>query len=393
MYRRSGAERRQKDDALASRPERREGITRRLLDRLQRAQVGGCTCLTKTPELSYHKDTCHYRLFEEATAALFKMEARAAEASRIRGRVLRAEVWFWQGDEYDNPDSLSCPVIMSADAVRELVGARESEVHRLQLALGDAARAIPEVAGPVDHRIRTFRGEWSVRLLNLENRNIALEAEVARLKAGRLTPAEVHNLCHNLPSTVPVCEFAAGCAEEQRKWYGSAPDADLLQTLVEAIDAACVRFYEGSTPAGRDGAVKRLKMLVDDVDCGRVNFRVTNAAYVKLDIRMRELLGRALDKLCELQDAGPNDFPYQSPELEALIGEVRRVSERPAPPVIDVMAVWQCLLQTAYRLGFEASREGHNGEYGCHEPEADDDWVEKRDAALLAINVKEEAVR
>ena len=35
------------------------------------------------------------------------------------------------------------------------------EVHRLKLALSDAAKEIPEIAGPVDHRIRKLREHFS----------------------------------------------------------------------------------------------------------------------------------------------------------------------------------------------------------------------------------------
>src|SRR3990167_2557637 len=53
-----------------------------------------------------------------------------------------------------------------------------------------------------------------------------LKEELLRLRSGKWTPEEIHSLCHNLPQTVPVCEFAAGCAAEQRKIYGAAPDAE-----------------------------------------------------------------------------------------------------------------------------------------------------------------------
>lgn len=57
----------------------------------------------------------------------------------------------------------------------------------------------------------------------------ALEAEVARLKAGRFTADEIQAICHDLHGTVPVSAFAAGCADEQRRLYGCAPDADALR--------------------------------------------------------------------------------------------------------------------------------------------------------------------
>jgi hypothetical protein len=47
-----------------------------------------------------------------------------------------------------------------------------------------------------------------------------------RLRRGNFSPEEVHNICHNLEITVPVEEFCKGCALEQKKLYGRAPDAE-----------------------------------------------------------------------------------------------------------------------------------------------------------------------
>lgn len=44
----------------------REEIDRRLA----RLQVGGCTCMTKTPELKYHDERCTYRLASEIAILL-----------------------------------------------------------------------------------------------------------------------------------------------------------------------------------------------------------------------------------------------------------------------------------------------------------------------------------
>lgn len=49
-------------------------MTEALTDRLLRATVGSCTCMTKTPELKHHDSMCHYRLFEEAREALIGAE-------------------------------------------------------------------------------------------------------------------------------------------------------------------------------------------------------------------------------------------------------------------------------------------------------------------------------
>ncbi|WP_369913947.1 hypothetical protein AB8810_13035 [Xanthomonas sp. NCPPB 3005] len=48
---------------------------------------------------------------------LTSLRARA----EIPLRIDMKEVWFWQGDGYDYPESLSCPVIMHADALRALL--------------------------------------------------------------------------------------------------------------------------------------------------------------------------------------------------------------------------------------------------------------------------------
>lgn len=41
---------------------------------LHRLQLGGCICMTKTPELKYHAEDCQYRLASEIEAALAQRE-------------------------------------------------------------------------------------------------------------------------------------------------------------------------------------------------------------------------------------------------------------------------------------------------------------------------------
>lgn len=60
---------------------------------------------------------------------------------------------------------------------------------------------------------------------------VALVDEVTRLKAGKFTVEEIHGICHNLHGTVDAKGFADGCAAEQRKLYGVAPDRDALEAL------------------------------------------------------------------------------------------------------------------------------------------------------------------
>lgn len=66
---------------------------------------------------------------------------------------------------------------------------------------------------------------------NVAARTADLEAEVAKLRA----IIDQHDLCHNLHGKVDARAFADGCAAEQRKLYGCAPDQDEIGRLRTAI--------------------------------------------------------------------------------------------------------------------------------------------------------------
>lgn len=55
-------------------------------------------------------------------------------------------VWFWQGDGDDKPESLSCPVVMSADTLHRLQAAHMAEVERLTRERDERERAVLEEA-------------------------------------------------------------------------------------------------------------------------------------------------------------------------------------------------------------------------------------------------------
>ena len=55
----------------------------------------------------------------------------------------------------------------------------------------------------------------------------ALVAEVRRLRG----VIDQHDLCHDLHGKVNAGDFARGCAAEQRRLYGCAPDADRAAAL------------------------------------------------------------------------------------------------------------------------------------------------------------------
>lgn len=58
----------------------------------------------------------------EAELASLKAEnADQAEELRTLRRIPKGEVWYWQGDGHDMPESLACPVIMEPQILRDLM--------------------------------------------------------------------------------------------------------------------------------------------------------------------------------------------------------------------------------------------------------------------------------
>ncbi|MBH1622412.1 hypothetical protein [Stenotrophomonas maltophilia] len=62
------------------------------------------------------------------------LRERAAMPLQLRN----GEVWHWQGDGHDFPESLVCPVIMSAETLRALLAARQPSKQPDSVALGEA---------------------------------------------------------------------------------------------------------------------------------------------------------------------------------------------------------------------------------------------------------------
>lgn len=78
------------------------------------------------------------------------LRERAALPLQLRN----GEVWHWQGDGHDFPESLACPVIMSAEALRALLAARppvgafdEAAVLRRAAAVLDMWEDDPNLTG------------------------------------------------------------------------------------------------------------------------------------------------------------------------------------------------------------------------------------------------------
>lgn len=54
-----------------------------LIVKLAKACVGGCTCLTKTPEIKFHDVGCHYRLFTEAWEEIKRLRQPKVETNYV----------------------------------------------------------------------------------------------------------------------------------------------------------------------------------------------------------------------------------------------------------------------------------------------------------------------
>ena len=64
---------------------------------------------------------------EIAAYAAQQTAALRAEVEALH-RERKGEVWYWQGDRYDTPESLSCPVLMEAETVRQMLHERAALV-------------------------------------------------------------------------------------------------------------------------------------------------------------------------------------------------------------------------------------------------------------------------
>lgn len=51
---------------------------------------------------------------------------RQVQALKAKDEAEFGNYWAWQGDGEDYPDSLTCPVVMSANQLRELLARRSS---------------------------------------------------------------------------------------------------------------------------------------------------------------------------------------------------------------------------------------------------------------------------
>jgi hypothetical protein len=71
-----------------------DALTERHFKLLRKLQIGGCTCLTKTPELRFHAENCQYRLaaeIEHALLAASPTDQAAAAPSALNEQIQQAK--------------------------------------------------------------------------------------------------------------------------------------------------------------------------------------------------------------------------------------------------------------------------------------------------------------
>ncbi len=72
---------------------------RTIEERLFLASIGGCTCAVKSPELQYHDNLCHYRIFEDASEIIRLKDGRMDDfRKRIKALEATLEAIWLQLD-------------------------------------------------------------------------------------------------------------------------------------------------------------------------------------------------------------------------------------------------------------------------------------------------------
>lgn len=125
--------------------------------------------------------------------------------------------------------------------LQAMTAERDALKHEAALIKAATQRGITDCSTPLFQRVRNIMEALTqveatladvqsayIRAANARN---AMKVEIERLKAGKFTAEEIHGFCHDLHGTVDASAFAAGCAEEQRKLYGCAPDRDALDSM------------------------------------------------------------------------------------------------------------------------------------------------------------------
>lgn len=91
------------------------------------ALVEVCSFYARVADLTNSASRAEYKelqAWEEVKTLLAKERELRSALEVVKTGI--DDVWFWQDDGYDHPKSLSCPVVMHAETVREFVADREA---------------------------------------------------------------------------------------------------------------------------------------------------------------------------------------------------------------------------------------------------------------------------
>lgn len=196
----------------------------------------------------------------------------------------------------------SKPLGSLADALmrlRELIQSRVKEGRAYELDIAD----FRPLLAPLFHSLND-------EITKLREQLAEATAEVERLKGGNWTPEEVNNICHNLHGVVSARGFADGCALEQQRLYGCAPDADDVVRLREQLAEATKPVKDV------DWETLWTRIRCDHVMCGTYRalqkhvepvVRRERAARVAAERKLAELREFVRTRLIELwyEDAKP----------------------------------------------------------------------------------------
>lgn len=95
---------------------------------------------------------------ESLRARVAELDKRAADLQLDKSTLIRereGEVWIWQGDEEDHPESLACPVLIQPEDLRAILGAAE----RVKQACVAKVNVLVDQYGYQDDRFAELAGE------------------------------------------------------------------------------------------------------------------------------------------------------------------------------------------------------------------------------------------
>lgn len=221
---------------MSNAPEAQTAHTINMESKLLAIMVGGCTCLTKTPELKYHAERCHYRLASEALALLPAPTQPPRFPTMLRKMWSSTEVQEWIDGHWPEPTSrdgkkpkLAC-VLGYETACQQCAADGKCNAAEGGARL-DSRGAAPEVAGdPVRSALEQCRNAL-LAMGGISHVPMAREA------------VDAANAALGVPAAAPREQVSPALARQRRLV------ATLPQTAEEvALLTPCAAIGKGTTP-------------------------------------------------------------------------------------------------------------------------------------------------